>query len=90
MSGSHSSSSSVSNVVALRRSRARRLREPFISSRDAAPLLGLKPPGLVLAAREGRVPAYVFGDGRRPRYMFKKSELLALIRRVQPRKAKRS
>jgi len=81
MSGSVSSTGSPS----LRRSRVRRMKEPFISSREAAPLVGLKPPALVLAAREGRIPAYVFGDGRRPRYMFKRSELTATVRRVKPR-----
>lgn len=86
MSGSRSSSSLAPNVVVVRRGRVRLLREPFISSREAAPLLGLKPPALVLAAKEGRLPAYVFGDGQRPRYVFKRSELLAAVRRVRPRK----
>jgi hypothetical protein len=77
-----SSVSQDSPTVSRRRARVRRMKEPFISSREAAPLVGLKPPAIVLAARQGRVPAYVFGDSQRPRYMFKRSELTALIRRV--------
>jgi excisionase family DNA binding protein len=59
--------------------------EPFITSRQAAALLGLKPPALVKAARAGRIPAYVFGNGlKKRRYKFKQSEVLATVRRVEP------
>jgi excisionase family DNA binding protein len=76
---------SCSTVPVASDSAAVLIEEPFITSRQAAALLGLKPPALVKAAREGRIPAYVFGNGlQKRRYKFKRSEVLATIRRVEP------
>jgi excisionase family DNA binding protein len=64
--------------------------EPFITSREAADLVGIKPPAIVRAAREGRIPAYLCGVLGKPRYKFRRSEVLATVRRVEPKTSKKA
>ena len=53
--------------------------EPFVDAVRAAEFLAIKPRRLLDLAREGKVPAYPIGDGRRRTWRFRISELARLF-----------
>ena len=50
--------------------------EPLLSHAEASKMLGLHPETLARHRRAGRVPAYTDSQGSRPRWRYKKEDLL--------------
>ncbi len=53
--------------------------EPFVDANKAAEFLNLRPRRLLELAREGSIPAYPIGNGRRRIWRFRLSELASVL-----------
>jgi hypothetical protein len=54
--------------------------EPFVDAKKGAEFLNLRPRRVLELAREGSIPAYPVGNGKRRVWRFRLSELASVLR----------